>query len=323
MVLKNKLIKKYVSNSPVVECTPVIWNGRLVISEVWHTYFDSLEIARTEGDEHYIRIRDEDTGEILAKCMYGYAYSSAFVYKGVFYVFGAKRTINSNGIPESRGVYMSSSNDLINWTEVKLLIDGEEGELLWNQSVCYDGKRFVMAYETDSYVKFTIKFAVSDDLVNWDKVDGAIFGPDRYVACPAIRYCGGYYYMLYAEYLRPKWWFETYIARSKNLLNWEVAPKNPVIAPNSAQPVHPNCVKHPSVRSEWNQKIWLSKGDDDFAMQEQCPAKGMECNTSDPDLVEFDGKTRVYFTGGCQHSCGLLQYADFDGTMQQFFESYF
>ena len=35
--------------------------------------------------------------------------------------------------------------------------------------------------------------------------------------------------MLYAEYLRPKWWFETYVARSKDLVDWKLSPHNPVI----------------------------------------------------------------------------------------------
>jgi hypothetical protein len=34
-------------------------------------------------------------------------------------------------------------------------------------------------------------------------------------------------------------------------------------------------------------------------------------------------KTRVYFTGGCQHSCGLFQYTDFDGPTQLLLEAIF
>ncbi len=318
---QNRLVKKFVSDMPVVECSPVIWKGRLLIAEVWQTHFESHDIP--EGREHYVRIRDEADGAIVSRCMSGYAYASAFVFNDTFYVFASRKTMNAQGIPEGRGVNMSCSKDLKQWTEPKCLLDGEPGELLWNQSVCFDGKRFVMAYETDAFVKFTIKFAVSYDLINWKKVDGAVFGADRYVACPAIRYCGGYYYMLYLEYLRPRWWFETYVARSRDLINWQLSPYNPVIAPNPNQPVHPMCIKHPSAGSEWNNKIWLAKDNNDFAEPEQCPARGMECNASDPDLVEINGKTRVYFTGGCQHYCGLLQYAEFDGSMQEFFESYF
>ena len=324
MVWENRLKKKHITDLPVVECTPVIWKGGLVISEVWQRSFELPDIPNDgHSDGYYVRIRDEQTGEISAKCMCGYAFASAFVFDETFYVFAAKQTINSQGVRESRNVYMSCSEDLEDWTEPKLVIKGEDDELLWNQSVCYDGRRFVMAYESDAYVTFTMKFAVSDNLVDWRKVDGAIFGPDRYVACPVIRYCGEHYYMLYLEFLRPKWWFETYIARSKDLVNWQVAPHNPVIAPNPEQPIHPGCSKHPSPESEWINKLWLAKDNNDFARPEQCPAKGMECNASDPDLVEWECKTRVYFTGGCQHACGLLQYAEFDGSMQEFFESYF
>jgi hypothetical protein len=321
MAWENKLIKKFVSDSPVVECTPVIWEGRLLVSEVWQSHFESND--NIEGKEHYVRIRDEKTGEIVSKCMFGYAYASAFIFDRTFYVFGARKSINCEGVPEGRGVYMSSSMDLDNWTEPQLVIDGECGELLWNQSVCYDGQRFVMAYETDSNVKFTIKFAISDDLLEWHKVDRAVFGSEKYVACPAIRYCNGYFYMLYLEYLRPKWWFETYVTRSKDLINWESSPHNPVIAPNPKQSTHASCIKHPCPNSEWHKKTWFAQGDNDFASREQCPSNGKECNASDPDLVEIGGKTRVYFSGGCQHWGGLLQYAEYDGPMPEFFESYF
>ena len=54
-----------------------------------------------------------------------------------------------------------------------------------------------------------------------------------------------------------------------------------------------------------------------------CPANGKEINASDPDLVEWNGKTRVYFTGGCQHWGGWLQFAEFEGSMKDFFESYY
>ena len=100
--------------------------------------------------------------------------------------------------------------------------------------------------------------------------------------------------MLYLEHLKPRWWFETWLTRSKDLIHWEDAPHRPVIGPDPDRDVHPDC-----------------------------PERVKECNASDPDLIEWGDKTRVYFTGGHQHWGGDLQYAEFDGSMQEFFESYY
>lgn len=290
---KNKLIKKGMLNSPVVEQTPVIWNGRLVLIETWQCHH--WDKPPSVSEKYYIRIRDVETGALLGKCMEQYCYSSALVWDKVLYVFAA-RFRESYDYPGNRDVNMSKSDDLVKWTKPKVVLAGESNENLFNQSVCHDGRRFVMAYESNdpAYPPFTIKFAGSDDLERWIKIPDAIYGTDRYTACPTLRHAGDYYYMLYLEHLEPKWWFETLLTRSKDLISWEDAPRNPVIVPDPEQDVHPD---HPE--------------------------GGKECNASDSDLVEWRGKTRVYFTGGEQHWGGNLQYAEFDGPMKDFFESYY
>ena len=284
---QNRLVKKGKLNSPVVEHTPVIWKGRLLLVETWQCHWDQPP----DPGSYYVRIRDVDTGEVLSRCMNGYYLSSALVWDGVLRVFAARKTDSG-----PRDVNITSSCDLVKWSQPEAVLSGHPGENLFNQSVCHDGRRFVMAYETDdpAYPKFTIKFAVSDDLETWTKIPEAIYGPDRYTACPALRFAAGHYYMLYLEYLRPRWWFETWLTRSRDLIAWEDAPQRPVIAPDPGQDVHPG---HPD--------------------------GGKECNASDPDLVEWQGRTRVYFTGGNQTWGGDLQYAEFDGTIREFFESYY
>lgn len=296
---KNKLIKKGKLNSPVVEQTPVIWNGRLMLVETWQCHYWDKPPSRSK--KYYVRIRNVETGDVLDKCMEQYCFSSALIWDEVLYVFAAryretKGSKESNDDTGFRDVNMSKSDDLVKWTKPKIVLAGEPYENLLNQSVCHDGRRFVMAYESNdpAYPPYTIKFAVSDDLEIWIKIPDAIYGTDRYTACPALRHVGDYYYMLYLERLKPKRWFETWLTRSKDLISWEDAPRNPVIVPDPDQDVHSD---HPE--------------------------GGKECNASDPDLVEWRGKTRVYFTGGDQHWGGNLQYAEFDGTMQEFFESYY
>ena len=301
MTWQNRLLKKARLDSPVVEMTPVIWKNKLLLVETWQKHWDRSPESMLQ---RYVRIRDEQADEIISRFMDGYGLASALVWNDTIYVFASQMAVDNNDLGHMswNDVYMSHSENLTDWTEPKCVIKEDEGEQLFNQSVCYDGNRFLMAYESNSHVPFTIKFAESDNLQQWQKIPGAIYGTHKYAACPAIRHVGGYYYMLYLEHLKPRWWFETYLTRSKNLIHWQDAPHNPVIAPDPGSPIHPDCPEHP---------------------ERGCTANSKECNASDPDLVEWQGKTRVYFTGGCQHWGGYLQYAEFNGSMQEFFESYY
>ena len=81
--------------------------------------------------------------EILTTCMEGYGLASGLVWGGVLYVFTARRTDAA-----WRDVQMSHSADLAHWTEPKVVVSGQPDERVYNQSVCYDGERFVMTYES-------------------------------------------------------------------------------------------------------------------------------------------------------------------------------
>ena len=291
-MLINRLVKKARLGSPVVESSPFVWKGRLYLAESWQRRWDD-EPKPEELD--YVQIRDVEKDDIVGTCMQGYGLASAFVWRNLCYIFAAQHERGGH-----HNVNMSWSADLVNWSDSRVVLEEDPDEDLFNQSVCHDGRRFVMAYESndEAYRPFTIKFAVSHDLEYWTKLPDLIFGPDRYVACPAIRHVGGYYYMLYLEHVEGG--YETYLTRSTDLTAWEQAPHNPVITFDPAAECHP------------------------LYYQRRDPQKTRrECNASDPDLVEWRGKTRVYFTGGCQRFAGDLQYAGFDGAMQEFFESYY
>ncbi|MEN6386551.1 MAG: hypothetical protein ABFD79_15340 [Phycisphaerales bacterium] len=296
--------KRVKCDSPVVEQTPIVWKNKLLLVESWQRHW---ETPPGSEKDFYIRIRDEGSNSILTRTMNGFGYSSAFVWSDTIYIFASKKEVYENSVHKSHDIFMSCSTDLTNWSNPEKVINGEKDEQLFNQSVCYDGNQFIIAFESLSkqHTSFTIKFAKSTDLKKWEIIPGAIYGHDRYTACPCIRYCNGYYYMLYLEHLKPLWRFETYLTRSRDLVEWENSPYNPVIVPNPEEFVHKNCVH--------------SNSDYD----KTCTANGREINTSDPDVVEWNDKTRIYFTGGCQHWGGLLQYVEYNGSMIDFFESYF
>jgi hypothetical protein len=183
-----------------------------------------------------------------------------------------------------RDVTVFHSADLKHWHSQVVLQGENEG--VFNTSVCKGRDGFVMAYETNdpAYPAFTIKFAQSKDLMHWTKLPQATFGTNRYTACPCIRYVRGYYYVLYLEQRSPQWLFETYITRSKDLIHWELSAANPVIRPEG-----------------------LDEGID----------------ASDPDIVEWHGKTRIYFAVGDQRTWANIKQATWPGRLADFFASWY
>jgi len=181
-------------------------------------------------------------------------------------------------------VTMFTSQDFKTW-EQKVVIE-QENEHLFNSTVCKGPNGFVMAYESNdpTYPAFTTKFAESPDLETWTKLPDATFGTNRYTACPCIRYVGGYYYVLYTEHRNPAHVYEMYVTRSKDLLTWELSSANPVLAPEG-----------------------LDEGID----------------ASDPDIIEYGGKTYLYYAVGDQLTWMNFKRTEYAGTEQQFFEHWY
>ncbi|NIA31730.1 MAG: hypothetical protein GWP06_17700, partial [Actinobacteria bacterium] len=269
----SKLLDEQLVQRDLCEVTPFIWEGRLCL----------LQVIRPgkggEKKDYYLVLKDAETGDELARCAEGYGLASLLVHDGEIYIFASRWENNT-----WNDVTLFHSADLINWTS-KLVIKGEN-EGLFNSSVCETPDGFVMAYESDdrTYPAFTTKFARSDDLKNWTKLPQATFGTNRYTACPTIRYANGWYYVLYLERRAPRWWFETYITRSRDLLHWELSAANPVLRPDG-----------------------LDEG----------------VNASDADLIEVNGNTFVYYCVGDQRTWANVKRSRYPGSMVDFFESWY
>jgi hypothetical protein len=255
------------------EVAPIIWQEQLVL----------LACVRpaTGGkpEDYYLSLKTAETGQELARFATGYGLASAILHRGSVYVF-ASRYEPASGWND---VTLFRSSDLSSWQK-KLVIE-QTKEHLFNSSVCAVDDSFVMAYESDDpqFTPFTIKFAKSIDLENWTKIPDTIFGAERYAACPCLRYANGYYYLLYLEHRTPRWFFETYLARSKDLRSWELSTANPLLTP----------------------------GDSDGI------------NASDPDLIEFRGQTHIYYSVGDQRTWAKIRSAIFPGPMSAFFNRFF
>jgi alpha-L-fucosidase len=255
------------------ELTPFVWKGRLC-------YLESIRPAAWgKPEDHYLLLRDAGSGKELARTGQGYGLASLLFYQDTFYLFASR---SDRG--KWRDVTMFRSRDLEHW-DSKVVLTGENEEI-FNTSVCADQNGFAIAYESNdpAYPPFTIKFARSADLEHWEKVPGGMFGTNRYTACPCLRFVDGWYYALYLEHRTPRWAFETYITRSKDLRHWELSAANPVL------------------RAEG-------------------PDEGI--NASDPDLVEFEGRTLLYFCVSDQLSWMNIKRVTYPGTMAQFLESWF
>ncbi len=230
-------------------------------------------------EQHYITLKDFGTDEV-ARFVQGYSLASAFVHNGRLYVFASRFEENNRN-----DVTLFRSSDLKNWNR-KMVIRQDAGEHLFNSSVCPGPDGFVMAYKSNDpdYPAFTIKFARSDDLENRATLPGDLFGINRYTACPAIRFVGGYYYLLFLEHRQPRHYFETYIARSKDLELWELSAANQVLKPEG-----------------------LDEG----------------INASGPDIITWKGKTLLFYAVGDQLTWMNEKYNEYGMKEKDFFEWWF
>jgi beta-xylosidase len=226
-----------------------------------------------------LEIRDAFSDRLLARFADGYGLASILVHESEALVFASRW--ESEGW---RDVTMFRSRDLRTWTSAPVIRGENEG--IFNSSVCRGPDGFVLAYESDDsrYPAFTIKFARSKDLRGWTKIPESTFGTNRYTACPCLRYANGFYYVLYLEQRTPRWFFETYITRSRDLVHWELSSANPVLTPEG-----------------------LDEG----------------INASDPELAEENGRTFVYFAVGDQRTWMNVKRASYPGRLTEFLESWF
>jgi alpha-L-fucosidase len=268
----SRLLVEDTQPGQLCEVAPVVWQNRLALMKC------NRPASGGQTDDYFITLEDVKSGKRLARFGTGYSLASALVQDGKFHAFASRFAADG-----WNDVTMLTSKDLLTWTE-KVVVKNEK-EHIFNTSVCRGESGYVMAFESDDpvFTPFTIKFATSPDLENWTRLPDCVFGKDRYAACPCLRFVNGYYYLLYLEHRTPRWFFETYLARSKDLKNWELSPANPILTPG------------------------LKDG----------------INASDPDLIEFDGKTYLYFSVGDQRTWSRLRRGIYPGPLSEFFMEYF
>ena len=278
------------------EVTPFCFKGKYYLLE---NFFASVLLYPGRPVQHRFQedgflIRELDSDRIVSIPLLNHYFASAIVVKDIVTVFAADYGENRPWWHIKR-IISITSKDLITWTEPREVLAADKDEKLFNSAVVFDGKRYVLLYESDNpkWVPFTFLFAESTDLVHWRKIPAAIYGASRYVGGPAMYFRGGFFYLLYLEHVGDI--YETHLTRSKDLVTWEDAPKNrPFVTPDRTHLTNPE----------------LFPGCKDI-------------NASDAEMIERDGKVLVWWNGGNQAGCSDLKCAEYKGSMQQLLESFF
>lgn len=280
----------------LVEATPVVFRERLYRFEYVR---DQYYKPNTTG-QSYFRFVDVATGECTPGFAQGYHLGSAFAEGDRAYAFGVD-------IWDGERIQVFWSDDLQTWHDQPALVLPGWG--IFNTSVCKGPDGYVMAFEIgrppeETGVPFTMRFAVSDDLLNWRLTPSeCVYSKDRYTACPALRHLDdGYYYMIYLEaYPGPQ--YEPHIVRSRDLITWESSRFNPIM-------------RH----SDDDRRV-LGK---DVSPEEAERIRTAEnLNNSDVDLCEFEGRTVIYYSWGNQQGIEHLAEAVYEGPMDEFLKGYF
>jgi len=293
-------IHKLGAVSPNGECTPFVFHDRLYRLEL------SDPSRGTDSSAPICAlIRDRETGTILSRFGLGCYYYSLYQENDTVYVIGTKSIL-----PGLSGdtLILFESRDLVHWTERELL--SNPGWLFCNTSMTKGPDGYVIAVEANEpaeYVgiPYTVFFAVSLDMVHWTWMDyDKGYPKHRYLGGPWFRYSRGYYYLIAVTEL-PCQRYTNYIYRTKDFDTWEVGFYNPILMPG-----------------EEDRKI--SPYAYDFSPKHLDEIRtGFISNNSDIDMCDWNGKTLIVYNVGNQLGFYYLAEAEYDGTVDDFLESYF
>ena len=289
-----KIVKRGTIDCDLVEATPVVFDGKLYRFESVRERYK----PNTTG-KPYFRFVDMETGKPTPAFAEGHDLGCVFVEGDTVYVYGVLQW----GTPT---IYVFWSKDLKNWQSQPAV--KTPGWKLYNSSVCKDDKGYLMAFEVGcpkevAGIAFTTRFARSDNLRDWRILDEpAVYSKAFYVACPAIRYLDGQYYMFHLAALPGRKW-ETVLVRSRDLAHWEKSPHNPILAFSPKD----KTIANPKLTQQQRDHI----------------AKAVNVNNSDFDLCEYRGKVIISYSWGCQCGTEFLAEAYYDGTEKQLLKGLF
>ena len=109
--------------------------------------------------------------------------------------------------------------------------------------------------------------------------------------------------MIYLEAM-PLHRYVPYIVRTKDLLEFEPSPVNPVLFYGDED------------KTLWHPERFTAE-------QKEKIRTAVNCNNSDVDLCDWQGKTVILYSWGNQYGTEFLAWAEYDGSEREFLESFF
>lgn len=294
--MDKKIWKNITHYNGRAETTPFVFKGKKYIL---YNLTPMDEGLLEKGEPEKAVIVEADTDKKVCEVLKNHFFISAYVANDRCYCIGSDMR-DCPGQWRAHRINIIWSDDMVNWSEPKCILDYPQG-CVYNTATIFDGERYVMLFETDDrrYPIFTFRFLESRDMVNWTLMDKAIYGDKKYVGGPAMYFMpeDGKFYLTYVnEFINEETRgpnYDTCIARSKDLIEWEDG-NRPILFPDYNH--YPQPEKHPDV---------------------------YEINTSDAEFIEEDGKVIVYYCGGNQLGVMDSAMAEYEGTMFQLFNEFF
>lgn len=276
----------------LVETTPIVFKNKLYRYE-----YVRIGYEHNRTGDSYSRFVDHEAGDVTPAFAQGYHLGSAFVH-------GDSVFVTAVDIWDGERIHIFASADLENWTSWTAL--ELPGNGIFNTSMCKRDDDFVLMYEIgkpaeEAGKRFTARFALSKDLRHWKITpDSCNYAKDRYTAPHCLRYLNGYFYNFYLEAHEG---YETRVVRSKDLIHWEVSPKNPVLKASGED----KQIANSKLTDEEKSRI----GD------------ATNLNNSDIDFCEFEGRLVINYSWGNQQGKEFLAEAVYKGTLEEFLLGWF
>lgn len=293
----------------IVETTPLIWKGELYRFEVVRRKsFTSGTVTAhwSELDDapclRFVHVRSNAAMPIFAE---NHTFGFPYVVGDTMYVVtGVGRDWGTEKLAFFR------SGDLINWEKyAELHLPGWK---IYNMNIAQKNGVYTLLVEISAPAEeagphpFTFRFLQSKDMTNWELLPSEyVFQKDRYAGSPSIYTFDAdpYYYVGYLEHY-PDYRFGQSIARSKDFINWEYSPINPVLMYNEFEDKQ---IASAFLTPEDRQRI----------------EEALDTNNSDMEMCEYLGRTLIYYSWGDQRGTEFLAEAWYEGPMHQLLLAFF
>lgn len=292
----------------IVETTPLIWKGELYRFEVVRRKsFTAGTVSQHWSDLddapclRFVHVRSNTSTPLFAEeHTFGFPY---VVGDTMHVVTGVGRNWGADTLDLLR------SHDLVNWEKYGQI--HLPGWKIYNMNIAEKDGIYTLLIEISEPAEeagcpYTFRFLQSRDMTNWELLPSQyVFQKDRYSGSPSLYTFEGdpYYYVGYLEGY-PEYRFAQSLARSKDLINWEYSPINPILMYNEFE-------------DKQIASAFLSPAD------RKRVAEALDTNNSDMELCEYLGRTLIYYSWGDQRGTEFLAEAWYDGPMHELMLAFF